>query len=92
MRELEPHVLAGKPAGEASAQDHKKGATELRLRQATGTLVGFYSSKDEGVITHAGSKTHVHCVVSEPQGAGHVDHVIVQAGATIKFPMGDSHL
>ena len=35
-----------------------------------------------------GSKTHIHCVIFEPLSSGHVDHVIIPAGTTVKFPAG----
>jgi hypothetical protein len=93
FRELEWHVLGGSPIAEAatSHEDHLAASTQLRLGQASATLVGFYSQKDEGVITHMGSKTHLHCVVTEPLASGHVDHVIVLAGTTVKFPVVPVH-
>ncbi len=52
---------------------------------------GFYSQSDEGIFTHMGSKTHIHCVLYDPLASGHVDHVTVPVGTTIKFPaMGDA--
>jgi acetolactate decarboxylase len=88
VRNLEWHVLGGPPAaGGADSHDaHLEKAAQLRLPSAKATLVGFYSKSDEGVFTHAGKKTHVHCVLAEPVSAGHVDHVIVLPGATVRFP------
>lgn len=88
FRDLEWHVLAGPPPAGAGADHdaHLAGASQLRLDQASGTLVGFYSAKDEGVFTHMGSKTHLHCVVPNPVASGHVDHVLVLAGTTLRFP------
>ena len=60
----------------------------MKLERAPATLVGFYSRSDEGVFTHMGSKTHIHCVVDEPISAGHVDHVSIPTGTTVKFPAG----
>lgn len=92
VRELEWHVLGGPPStGQASSdgdhEAHLQNAVQLRLPSASATLVGFYSPSDEGVFTHAGSKIHLHCVAGEPSGAGHVEHVVVLPGATIKFPL-----
>ena len=89
VRTLEWHVLNGPPAAGAEADHdaHLKNAVQLRLPSTSATLVGFYSEKDEGVFTHMGSKTHIHCVVGDPPSAGHVDHVIVLPGATVKFPL-----
>ena len=89
VRELEWHVLSGPPPADASEdhEDHLENATAFRLPTAQATLVGFYSPSDEGVFTHMGSKTHVHVVAGTPPATGHVDHVIVLPGATVKFPL-----
>ena len=89
VRELEWHVLTGVPPAGASEdhEAHAQNAAEFRLPTAQATLVGFYSTQDEGVFTHMGSKTHVHVVAGTPPGTGHVDHVIVLPGATVKFPL-----
>jgi hypothetical protein len=88
FRELEWHVLAGPPpAGADSPADHLSGATQLRLDRASGTILGFYSASDEGVFTHAGSKTHLHVVLPQPLASGHVDHLIVAQGTRVRFPI-----
>jgi len=89
VRELEWHVLAGvPPAGTGeSHEDHLQNAASFRLPNTLATLVGFYSPSDEGVFTHMGSKTHVHVVAGTPPGTGHVDHVVIVPGATVRFPL-----
>ena len=86
--DLEWHVIDGRrlAAGGASHQDHLAAAAKKRLERATATLVGFYSRDDQGVFTHMGSKTHIHCALDEPLATGHVDHVTIPAGTTVKFP------
>lgn len=85
---LEWHVVDGSrlAAGGSSHQDHLAAAVRARRDRTTATLIGFYSQHDERVFTHMGSKTHVHCVVTDPVAAGHVDRVRVPAGATVMFP------
>lgn len=56
------------------------------MDRASATLVGFYSESDQGVFTHMGSKTHIHCALDEPLYTGHVDHVTIPAGTTLRFP------
>jgi acetolactate decarboxylase len=76
-------------AGGASHQDHMGAAVKAtRDRAAATTLVGFFSQGDQGVFTHMGSKTHIHCVLEEPLATGHVDRVVIPAGASVKFPAG----
>ena len=86
--DLQWHVIDGRrlTAGGASHQDHLAAAAKARLDRASATLVGFYSESDQGVFTHMGSKTHIHCTLDEPLSSGHVDHVTIPAGTTIKFP------
>ncbi len=90
FEDLQWHVIDGSrtgPGGE-SGTDHLKAAVKDTIDRARGTLVGFYSPDDQGVFTHMGSKTHIHCSVDDPPGSGHVDHVVIPAGSVIKFPAG----
>lgn len=87
LEQLQWHVIDGRrlKSGPASHQDHLAASTQTTLERASATLVGFYSDKDQGVFTHMGSRTHIHCVVEDPVATGHVDHVIIPTGTTIKF-------
>lgn len=89
VEELSWHVIDGsKLAGEGAAQqDHLAAAVRASAKRTRATLVGFFSETDEGVFTHMGSKTHIHCVLDEPLSSGHVDHVALPAGTTVKFPV-----
>jgi acetolactate decarboxylase len=93
---LEYHVLAPMPAkahgaghGEgahnaAAAADHKSQAVNLKISGQEATLVGFYSSKHEGVFTHRGSRAHLH-VVDANGHTGHVDEISTPSGMRIAF-------
>jgi acetolactate decarboxylase len=89
FEDLQWHVLDGRrlSGGGSSHQDHLAAAAKARRDGATATLVGFYSASDQGVFTHMGSKTHMHCVLEDPLSSGHVDHVDIPAGITVKFPV-----
>jgi len=86
---LEWHVIDGKrlAPGAAGHQAHLEASVRASAERTRATLVGFYSESDEGVFTHRGSRTHVHCVVEEPLSSGHVDHVAIPAGTTIRLPV-----
>jgi len=88
FEDLQWHVIDGKrlAAGEASHQDHLAASIQARLERAPATLIGFYSAGDQGVFTHMGSKTHIHCVLDSPLASGHVDSVTIPAGTVVKFP------
>ena len=92
FEDLQWHVIDGSRlvSGGTSHEDHLEASTQVRLDRTSATLVGFYSSGDQGVFTHMGARTHIHCVLEEPLATGHVDHVTVPAGTTVKFPVGGS--
>ena len=89
FEDLQWHVIDGRrlTAGGRTHQDHLEASTQARLNRASATLVGFYSENDQGVFTHMGSKTHIHCALEEPLSTGHVDHVTIPAGTTVEFPV-----
>jgi len=88
LEDLEWHVIDGRrlTRGGSSHEDHLEAAVKARRDRTTGTLVGFYSRSDQGVFTHMGSSTHVHCALDAPLAAGHVDRVALPAGTTVKIP------
>lgn len=88
FEDLQWHVIdASRLTGGASShEDHQAAAIKSSRERASATLVGFYSEHDQGVFTHMGSNTHIHCVLDEPLATGHVDHVTIPAGTKVKFP------
>jgi acetolactate decarboxylase len=88
FEDIEWHVIDGRrlTGGGTSHQDHLAAAARMRLDRTRATLVGFYSQGDQGVFTHMGSTTHIHCVIDDPLSTGHVDHVMIPAGTTVEFP------
>lgn len=89
FEELEWHVVDGRrlASGGTSHQDHLAASVQQTLEQTPARLIGFYSEGDQGIFTHMGSKTHIHCVLDEPLASGHVDHVTIPAGTSISFPV-----
>jgi len=88
VEDLQWHVIDGArlAAGGNSHEDHRAAAANAKLERASATLVGFYSRSDQGVFTHMGSNTHIHCVLGSPLASGHVDHVVIPEGTTVRFP------
>ena len=57
------------------------------VENVDGQLIGIFASDAAGVITHHGSKTHMHVVTDEKQPrSGHVDAVTIKKGSLIYFP------
>ncbi len=92
FEDLQWHVIDGSRlvSGGTSHRDHLEASTQARLDRTSATLIGFYSAGDQGVFTHMGARTHIHCVIKEPLATGHVDHVTIPAGTMVKFPVGGS--
>ena len=94
FEDLQWHVIDGRrlTEGGSSHQDHQSASVRASRDRAPATLIGFYSQRDQGVFTHMGSKTHLHCVLDESLSSGHVDHVSLPTGTTIKFPAGTQNV
>ena len=92
FEDLQWHVIDGSRlvSGGTSHQDHLAASSKARLDRASATLVGFYSAGDQGVFTHMGSRTHIHCVFDRPLASGHVDSVTIPAGTVVQFPVDGS--
>lgn len=88
VADLHWHVIDGArlPPGSSSHADHQQAAVLHERDRAHARLIGFYSERHEGVFTHMGSSTHVHCVIDAPRSSGHVDRVTVLPGATLYLP------
>lgn len=88
VEDLQWHVVDGRrlPPGPSSHEEHVAAGVKASRARTPAVLVGFYSAHDQGVFTHMGSTTHVHCVVEGPLAAGHVDHVTIPPRTTIRFP------
>lgn len=80
---LDYHIIAAKNQKEAVA-DHKKNAFKASLANQEVVVLGFYSTKHEGVFTHHGEFKHMHVVGQESEAAGHVDQLSFD-GRTFKL-------
>jgi acetolactate decarboxylase len=90
VEDLRWHVIDGRrlPSGPATHADHLEAAQRFHEPRARATLVGFYSDHDQGVFTHHGETTHVHCVLPDRR-SGHVDAVVIPKGAVVRVPAED---
>ncbi|MCP3164935.1 acetolactate decarboxylase [Myxococcus qinghaiensis] len=87
LQALAWHVIDGrKLRSGASHQEHASAGVQEQRAQATGVLVGFYSTRHQGIFTHHDSDTHVHVVLPEENASGHVDNVTVLRGARLRLP------
>ncbi len=63
---------------------------EGELGKISATLVGVFAKDAVGNLTHPGTSTHMHVLMTDPASGkvitGHVEQVGVRAGAVLRFP------
>ncbi|MCB0825608.1 MAG: acetolactate decarboxylase [Armatimonadetes bacterium] len=86
--EVTAHIIDGKniPAGPSSHEVHAKSGVQFNSKNEEGTVVGFFSKHDAGVITHHTTYTHMHIVIPQKEFAGHVDGLVVTAETKLLLP------
>ena len=77
-----PPSAQGKHTGSASPTGSE---LALQANGKSGTIIGFFSKKHEGVFTHSGSYSHLH-VSLENGDSGHIDDLEVSADVRLFFP------
>lgn len=82
---LTAHVIDGTniPSGESSHEIHMNSGVKLEGVTESGAIVGFFSKKDAGILTHHSTWSHMHVSLQGKVFAGHVDQVSVEAGSVI---------
>lgn len=86
---LQVHVLAGECPIRAQMLGEEMTSPPFRKRldRVHGKLIGIHASQGGGVITHHGSPTHVHALITGKNSfTGHVDTVSIAAGAVLRLP------
>jgi hypothetical protein len=84
LRNVGWHVADGTRVKPGDPPD--KDAQHGEVLEAPGTIVGFYSTKHQGVFTMMGQNTHMHVVLSDDSVVGHVRAVDIAAGAVVSVP------
>ena len=89
LKDLEYNVVngrgfeAGKPIPRVVLM---AAASRSAAESADGVLVGFYGKHAQGKFVHPDTRLHVHVLLREQRQVGHVDHVNIPAGATVRVP------
>lgn len=89
------HVVTGtlraKSADDGRHAGHANKGAEMRMFEqpgAAGRLVGVYSGAElEGVVSHPGTRFHIHYADEALSISGHVDAYGVARGAVLKLPV-----
>jgi hypothetical protein len=83
VEELELHVARGA----CPATDPPPDRQPFRWRAPRGArveLVGFHAPGQQGIMTHHGTRLHLHAIVDgPPRATGHVDRFRLQPGAVV---------
>jgi acetolactate decarboxylase len=76
-------------AGEREISDDALKAASRKATRAScqGTGVGFYAKGDHPEYLLAGSPVHLHFVEQSSQLAGHVEHIDLPSGTSIRLPV-----
>jgi alpha-acetolactate decarboxylase len=81
------HVVDGRKLTTASTHEqHAAAAARGSVERSNGALVGFFSTRHQGVFTHMNKKTHFHVVLPGENISGHVDGVTILPGAELLLP------
>jgi alpha-acetolactate decarboxylase len=84
------HVADGRgmaPGEPISEKDLLAASSKGAAEDTQGTLVGFFSTAAHPAILHPGARHHLHVILPEKPEIGHVDHVDLGAGATVRLPV-----
>jgi len=68
-------------------QKHKKSGLHGTINNQQVTIVGFYSTHHQGILTHMNSNMHLHFVTDDKKLAGHVDDFVIKK-AVLKMAYG----
>jgi acetolactate decarboxylase len=63
---------------------HSKALVPFEITGAPVEMVGFWASKGQSILTHHGTRSHVHLVTADGTRAGHVDGLALD-GETVLF-------
>jgi alpha-acetolactate decarboxylase len=61
-------------------EDHAKIQVPIPLTDADVELIGFWSDRQQMVLTHMGSNTHIHGRTADGKISGHVDDLRIRSG------------
>jgi acetolactate decarboxylase len=83
------HIVDAKPDTPPGMADHAKIQIQFDLRRQDVTLVGFWSSRHQGIFTPMGANMHVHFQTADNKVSGHVQGLdLAPGGMTLSLPKG----
>jgi acetolactate decarboxylase len=83
------HIVDAKTDTPPGMADHAKIQIQFDLRRQEATLVGFWSSRHQGIFTPMGTNIHVHFQTTDNKLSGHVQGLdMAPSGMTLGLPKG----
>lgn len=68
-----------------SSEDARRNQRGFRLANTRAELIGFFSTKHQGVFTHHDSFLHIHLITSDKMMMGHLDEMRLKKGTAKLF-------
>ncbi len=85
--ELTYHVLNRRGEGQHSKTSHRNAKILFQGDDKKVRIAGVWAARNQiGVFTHPGKRTHLHVIVGDGEGAGHIDAIVLEAGFTLFVP------
>ena len=87
VEDLDYHIMFKEGEGIHGHQAHQKAKREFKLDHSKVKIVGVWAnSKEEGIYTHNGNRTHLHFVSEKSLASGHIDDVHIVPGSKLFLP------
>jgi len=81
------HVVNLPPGAKVSSpEDAHQASQAYIIRDKSVNLIGFFSTRHQGVFTHQGSFTHIHLITADHQQMGHLDSIKFKSGTRLLLP------
>lgn len=75
------HIVNLPPGSKVSSpEDAHRGKISYHLREAESEIVGFFSTRHQGVFTHKNTFLHMHLITADQKKMGHLDEVAFKKG------------
>lgn len=82
LKEGDIHIVnLAKGSTVHSREEAHKGQQSYRLENEDVELIGFFSTKHQGVFTHHDSYVHIHLVSADGKKMGHLDGMTIKKGS-----------
>lgn len=80
------HIVNLPPGSKVSSpEDAHRGKISYGLHEVESEIIGFFSTRHQGVFTHKNTFLHMHLITADHQKMGHLDELVFKKGAMKLF-------